>query len=60
MLLCNTCVDNTERDNFIRCRAQTVSKNCNLGEKLQKLEDKLKELADQKMNPALKKTCKKV
>ena len=34
MLLCNACVDKSERDNFIRCRAQTVSENSKVGEEL--------------------------
>ena len=56
MLLCNACVDNNERDNFIRCRARTVSKNSKLGEKLQKFEEKTQEIVDEKVNDALKKT----
>ena len=42
MLCCNTCVENNEREGVIRCRAQSISKNSNKGEKVQKLQFSIK------------------
>ena len=53
MLLCNTCVENNERDNFIRGRAlEKVSEkleSLDVGKKLKNMEKRLTELVDSKI-----------
>ena len=66
MLLCNTCVTNNERDNFIKCRTmmQINEKNEKESEgiqaRLKNMEKKLTALVDEKVENALKTTCEKL
>ena len=64
MLLCNKCVENNERDVFIRGRAlASVSEKLStldVGDKLKIMERRLTDLVDQKVGEALKTTCEKV
>ena len=64
MLLCNTCVENNERDNFIRGRAlEKVSEkleSLDVGKKLKNMEKRLTELVDSKIGEAMTTTCDKV
>ena len=64
MLLCNNCVEQNERDNFIRC--QTLSKvaekidSLDVGEELKNMERRLTDLVDEKIGNATKMTCDNV
>ena len=53
MLLCNNCVEQNERDNFIRCRtlAKVAEKidSLDVGEKLKNMERRLTDLVDEKV-----------
>ncbi len=64
MLLCNTCVENNERDNFIKGRAQAVMtekiEGLKLADRLEEMEKRKTELVDEKIDQALKTTCEKV
>ena len=64
MLMCNTCLDNGERDVFIRCRAQTkvesVISDLKIDEKLSNLENKFSELVDSKLANLISKSCDKI
>ena len=64
MLLCNNCVEQNERDNFIRCRtlAKAAEKidGLDVGEKLKNMERRLTDLVDEKIGNATKMTCDKV
>ena len=64
MLMCNTCLDNGERDVFIRCRAQTkvesVISDFKIDEKLSNLENKFSELVDSKLANLISKSCDKI
>lgn len=72
MLLCNDCLENNERDNFIRCRtianvaekvfANVADKidNLDVGKKLKSMETRLTDLVDQKIGNAMETTCEKV
>ena len=64
MLLCNNCVEQNERDNFIRCRtlAKFAEKidSLDVGEKLKNMERRLTDLVDEKIGNATKMTCDKV
>ena len=64
MLLCNTCVENNERDNFIRGRAPaSVSEkleSLDVGEKLKNMEKRLTDLVDSKIGEAMTTACDKV
>ena len=64
MLLCNNCVEQNERDNFIRCRtlAKVAEKidSMGVGEKLKNMERRLTDLVDEKIGNATKMTCEKV
>ena len=64
MLLCNNCVEQNERDNFIRCRtlAKVAEKidSLDIGEKLKNMERRLTDLVDEKIGNATKMTCDKV
>ena len=64
MLLCNNCVEQNERDNFIRCRtlAKVAEKihSLDVGEKLKNMEGRLTDLVDDKIGSATKMTCDKV
>ena len=64
MLMCNTCLDNGERDVFIRCRAQTkvesVISDLKIDEKLSNLENKFSELVDSKLAKLISKSCDKI
>ena len=72
MLLCNDCLENNERDNFIRCRtianvaekvfANVADKidNLDVGKKLKSMETRLTDLVDQKIGSATETTCEKV
>ena len=63
MLMCNTCLDNGERDVFIRCRAQTkvesVISVLKVDEKLSNLENNFSELVDSKLANLISKSCDK-
>ena len=62
--LCNNCVEQNERDNFIRCRAlaKVAEKvdSLDVGEKLKIMERRLTDLVDDKIGNATKMTCDKV
>ena len=62
--LCNNCVEQNERDNFIRCRtlAKVAEKidSLDVGEKLKNMERRLKDLVDEKIGNARKISCDKV
>ena len=64
MLLCNNCVEQNERDNFIRCRtlAKVAEKfdSLDVGEKLMNIERRLTDLVVEKIGNATKMTCDKV
>ena len=60
MMLCNTCVDNNERDSFIRSKTVAKVDKLKIGEKLQQMEAKLTKLVDKKVVKALKMTQDKV
>ena len=64
MLLCNNCVEQKERDNFIRCRtlAKVAEKidSLDIGERLKNMERRLTDLVDEKIRNATKLTCEKV
>ena len=64
MLLWNTCVENNERDNFIRGRAlASVSEkleSLDVVEKLKNMEKRLTDLVDSKIGEAMTTTCDKV
>ena len=64
LLISNTCLDNGERDVFIRCRAQTkvesVISDLKIYEKLSNLENKFSELVDSKLANLLSKSCDKI
>ena len=64
MLMCNTCLDNGERDVFIRCRAQTkvesVISDLKIDEKLSNLENNFSELVDSKLANLISKSCYKI
>ena len=64
MLMCNTCLDNGERDEFIRCRAQTkvesVISDLKIDEKLSNLENKFSELVDSNFANLISKSCDKI
>ena len=63
MLLCNSCVEQNERDSFIRCR--TMSKvaekidSLDVGEKLKNVVRRLTDLVDEKIGSATKTTFEK-
>ena len=63
MLLCNTCVENNERDNFIRGRAlASVSEkleSLDVGERLKNMEKRLTDLVNSKIGEAMTTTCDK-
>ena len=64
ILLCNNCVEQNERDNFIRC--QTLAKvaekidSLEVGKKLKNMERRLTDLVDEKIRIATKMTCDEV
>ena len=64
MLMCNTCLDNGERDVVIRCRAQTkvesVISDLKIYEKLSNLENKFSEFVDSKLANLISKSCDKI
>ena len=64
MLLCNTCLQNNERDNFIRCKTlaniDEKLSNIDVTESLKSMERRLTDLVDQKIGNAMKTTCDKV
>ena len=60
MLLSKTCVDNNERESFIRSKTVAKVEKTNIGEKLQKMEANLTKLVEKKIVEALKMTQKKV
>ena len=64
MLLCNKCVENNERDNFIRGRAlASVSEKLStldVGYELNDMEKRLTDLVDQKVGEDMKTNCEKV
>ena len=72
VLLCNACVENNERDNFIRGKAiasvnERLSEklsakldNLDVGEKLKTMEQRLTDLVDEKIGNAVKTTREKV
>ncbi|XP_075261614.1 tRNA (uracil-5-)-methyltransferase homolog A-like [Convolutriloba macropyga] len=64
MLLCNTCVENNERDNSIKGRAlASVSEkleSLDVGDKLKNMEKPLRDLVDSKIGEAMTTTCGKV
>ena len=64
MLLCNTCVENNERDNFIRNRCdlkiEEKLEKLDINEKLNKIENNLAKLVDRKVQEAITRTCQKV
>ena len=64
MLMCNTCLDNEERDVFIRCRSQTkvesVISDLKIDEKLSNLENKISELVDSKLANLISESCDKI
>ena len=64
MLLCNNCVEQNKRDNFIRCRtlAKAAEKidSLDVGEKLKNMEWRLTDLVDKKIGNATKMTCDQV
>ena len=63
-LLCNNCVEQNERDNFIRCRilAKFAEKidSLGVGEKLKNMERRLTDLVDEKIGNATKMMCDKL
>ena len=64
MLLCNKCVENNERHNFIPGRAlASVSEKLStldVGDKLKNMEKRLTDIGDQKVGEAIKTACEKV
>ena len=64
MFMCNTCLDNGERDVFIRCRAQTKVESAisdlKIDEKLSDLENKFSELVDSKLRNLISKSRDKI
>ena len=64
ILPCNNCVEQIERDNFIRCRtlAKVAEKidSLDVGEKLKNMERRLTDLVDEKIGNVTKMTCDKV
>ena len=60
MLLCNTCVDNSERDSFIRSRTVSNMEEVKNGKKLKKMEEKMTQVVEKKVVEALKLTQDKV
>ena len=64
MLMCNTCLENGERDLFIRCRAQTkvesVISDLKIDENLSNLENKFSGLVDSKVANLNSKSCDKI
>ena len=63
-LLCNNCVEQNERDNFIRCRtlAKVAEKivSLDVGEKLKNIERRLTDSVVEKIGNATEMTCDKV
>ena len=64
MLLCNNCVEQNERDNFIRCRilAKVTEKidSLGVGEKLKNMERRLTDLVVKKIGNATNMMCDKL
>ena len=64
MLLCNECVDENERDKFIRCRTMAnmteMIENLDFSNQLKNMEKRLTELVDKKVETAIKKLVKKL
>ena len=66
MLLCDTCVTNNEKANFIKCRTmmQMIEKYEKESEgiqaRLENMEKRLTELVDEKFENATKTTCEKL
>ena len=62
--MCNTCLDNRERDVFIRCRAQTevesVISDLIIDEKLSNLENKFSEPVNSKLANLNSQSCDKL
>ena len=63
MLLCDTCVTNNERDNFIKCRTMMQMNNKiekeseGIQARLETMEKRLTALVDEKVENATKTTC---
>ena len=66
MLLCDTCVTNNERDNFIKCRTmmqinEKIEKESEVIQaRLENMEKRLTALVDEKVENSTKTTCKKL
>ena len=66
MLLCDTCVTNNERDNFIKCRTmmqmnEKIEKESEgIQARLENMEKRLAALVDEKVENATKVTCEKL
>ena len=66
MLLCDTCVTNNERDNFIKCRTmmqmnEKIEKESEgIQARLENMEKRLTALVDEKVENATKTTCEKL
>ena len=66
MLLCDTCVTDNERDNFIKCRtmmqmSEKIEKESEgIQARLENMEKRLTALVEEKVENATKTACKKL
>ena len=65
MLLCVKCLNNNERDNFIKCRRidkmneKIDTETQDIDKKLQTMEERITAVVDTRVDNAIKITCKK-